>query len=801
MASVEAKTIFEAISKTPQELLSDSGLGLYIPSYQRPYSWDKEKVSRLMEDLGHGIKTLLRHDDSFTFLGTVITIHDTNNVTVQPIVREDVPSKVLTVIDGQQRMTTLIILCLALHNQIHLSYKQLLKKIAQIEKIKSDESKNPSLDLGEESKDAIDLQLDAYEWLDGKTQEILILLSRTFYEKQPYGRSPLYPRMIRSLDDQWSKNDKSKRYFSPIAHLIYNYICEIDKQDYEITEYKPEKRNANIEGEEAIIGRYNQISKLLSSFANKKMTVSEMEEVPDIEKMYDSLQLQEALLGYPINKDYLNSLQNDEKIVFDNLARLVLYANYVLKRVVLTVVKGKNEDYAFTIFESLNTTGEPLTAFETFKPRVVHATGLENYEQSEEKILMDKTAKYLSDFSVGNSLQKATKDLLIQFLAAYAGLKVSGRLAEQRSALKECFEDAPKEEKFNFIKTLAYCASFKKYLWENDNYDDVTQFFGNNRLSSSSKLCLKFLADIKHTIVIPILTIFFKQVADESDIELKRQRFNDFESALHAIVAFSVLWRSSRQGTAGIDNEYREILNKGEESTNFKPICINANKGIIDINSFKAELKSRLQNPNRKGQIENKESYIQKSYLRPVYDMKKIAKFLLLASHHNCIENPNHCGLLIKAKEDTNRCLSIEEYTDDKNLSLEHIAPQTNSSNWGSDLYETPDTIHSLGNLTLVSNALNSSLGNRTWTEKRVFYQVIGAKTKEEAHRILVESAENGINFREHSQDILSAYNKCMPNLSALGNYNGVFNKAFVEERSKHLYGLAWDELIEWLSE
>ena len=36
--AVEARTIFEATSKTLQELLSDSGLGLYIPSYQRPYS-------------------------------------------------------------------------------------------------------------------------------------------------------------------------------------------------------------------------------------------------------------------------------------------------------------------------------------------------------------------------------------------------------------------------------------------------------------------------------------------------------------------------------------------------------------------------------------------------------------------------------------------------------------------------------------------------------------------------------------------------------------------------------------------
>ncbi|WP_049237798.1 DUF262 domain-containing protein [Moraxella canis] len=798
--AVEARTIFEATSKTPQELLSDSGLGLYIPSYQRPYSWDKEKVNRLMEDLSHGIKTLLKHDDSFTFLGTVITIHDTNNSTVQPIVREDVPSKVLTVIDGQQRMTTLIVLCLALHNQISLQYKSLLKKKKQIQKTISDQDLNLSLDLGDEVQSDVEIQLDAYEWLEGKTQDILNLLSKTFYEKQAYGKSPLYPRMIRSLDDQWSKSENSRRYFSPIANLIFNYITQIDNPNYEIVEYKPEARD-NIEGEKAIVERYIQIIRLLSSLLNKKITAVYMEEVPEIDEMYESDQLQEALLGYTINKKFLSSLNNDEKIVFDNLARLIFYANYVLKRVVLTVVKGKNEDYAFTIFESLNTTGEPLTAFETFKPRVVNAVGLENYEGSEQKRLMDEIAGYLSTYAVGNSLQNATKDLLIQFLATYSGVKISKRLAEQRSALKEVFENAPQEEQLILIKTLNHCANFKRYLWESENYNDLSQFFGNNQLSSLSKLCLKFLSDIKHTIVIPILTIFFKQVVEEADSELKKQRFDDFENALKSIVAFTLLWRSSRQGTSGIDNEYRELLSRFEESTNFNPICISKNKNqVIDIQSFKAELRSRLQSPNRKGRLENREIYIQSAYSKDIYQMPKIAKMLLLASHHDCIDDSANPGFILKGKEATNPCLLIEEYLDDKNLSLEHIAPQNSLGKWDQSLYQNSDTIHTLGNLTLVSHQLNASLNNRIWAEKRVFYKVIGARTTTDAQSILAEAAEKyGISFREYSHDILTAQ-KYMPNLIALGSYEETYHAEFVENRSKQLHGLAWDELIGWLS-
>ena len=70
----QAKEIFEAQSKSVRELLSDNGLGLYLPPYQRPYGWGKDKVEKLLDDTLHGLKNLGETPDSFTFLGTVITI-------------------------------------------------------------------------------------------------------------------------------------------------------------------------------------------------------------------------------------------------------------------------------------------------------------------------------------------------------------------------------------------------------------------------------------------------------------------------------------------------------------------------------------------------------------------------------------------------------------------------------------------------------------------------------------------------------------------------------------------------------
>lgn len=795
--AVDPKTIFEAISKSPMELLADRGLGLYIPSYQRPYSWDKDKVSRLIEDISHGFKTLVKSDDSFTFLGTVITIHDVNNSTVQPIVRADVPSKVLTVIDGQQRMTTLLLVCIALHNSLNLAHKQFLKKTKHLtdEYEKLSNSENSEFNFSD-----LESHSTALDWLDGQTREVLSALADTFYEKYSFGKSPLYPRMIRSIDDQWSKGAATRKYDSPIANLIFNYITEIDKTDYEAIEYKPVKRNNSMEGEEAIVDRFTQLMKIFKSLiSNRSTTLDEIEEIPDISDIYSSDSFQEGLLNHLAPVSNILNLPPNEKEFFDKLCILVFYARYVLHRVVLTVVKGKNEDYAFTIFESLNTTGEPLTAFETFKPRVVNAVGLANYESSLEKSLMDQIAEYLCVFSVGPELQKATKELLIHFFSAYSGLRISGRLAEQRSELKTAFEETANQ--LTFIKMLSYCASFKKYIWESDSYNELSKVFGSMQLSTTSKLGLKFFKDINHTIVIPILTLFYSQILDAENEAEKLARFNDFEEALKAMVSFSTLWRASRRGTGGIDNEYREFLNKEDMPSRLPKLAkIYMKDQIINIDLFKAELKSRLLDENRKGKLINKDNFVSVSSHLPIYSSaKKVAKFLLLAAHHDAVIDSTDEGLLVKGRVASNPCLNVESYIDDRNLSLEHIAPQSNNGSWDPSIYENGELKDTLGNLVLVSHELNSSLGNRIWAEKRIFYKVVGAQDPAEAAKVLQEAATiNNIRFGELTKDLLEAQ-KYMPNLVTLGNMTKPWTSDFINTRSKRLYELAWDELIKWL--
>ncbi|MGL2891407.1 GmrSD restriction endonuclease domain-containing protein [Helicobacter pylori] len=76
-----------------------------IPIYQRVYSWEKEQCEQLWDDIIKigGNDKMNRH-----FIGSILYVLDGNT-----------PSSPLLIIDGQQRLTTITLLCIALRN--HLS--------------------------------------------------------------------------------------------------------------------------------------------------------------------------------------------------------------------------------------------------------------------------------------------------------------------------------------------------------------------------------------------------------------------------------------------------------------------------------------------------------------------------------------------------------------------------------------------------------------------------------------------------------------------------------------------------------
>jgi hypothetical protein len=697
-----------------------------------------------------------------------------------------VPGKLLTVIDGQQRLTTLLLVCLALHNNISLAHSKLLKS----KKIQA---------TGEWPA--------AILWLDGQARRVMEELAATFHERQAYGDSPLYPRMIRSFDDQWSRSAQNAKYESPIANLIAKYVATLGGD--KVIEFKPQKRENRIEGEDALVERYIQLTKIFKPIATGGAKKDELEELPTIKEILGAKPLQQALLNHDFPQEVVEELEStDVAQEYTGLLHLILLAGYLLNRVAVTVVRGKNEDYAFTVFESLNTTGEPLTAYETFKPRVVSAESLAKFEQSESRRCLNVVSDYLSGFKVGEKLQAATSDLLIYFAAAETGKKLSKRLADQRRYLKEEFEryEDNKDQRVAFVAHLRDVATFIQYSWEFDNKTPSLANLPVDATTDFVKLCLSYFRELKHTVVLAPLIRFYSAAISASDNE-RVKKISDFEAAIKAMAAFSVLWRASHRGTANIDQEYREILASVSSLTGLPPLARKNRSGsapdspepIVDVVKLKQELRARLTDPNH-GALIDRDRFISDASQIPAYqNSRPTARFILLAAYHDAIADPAGNGLIVPGKQYSSSCLTYEGYVNDRHLSLEHISPQTSTEGWDSNNYVNKETVHRIGNLVLVQLEANSSLGNRPWSEKRVLYKALGAASHQEAETILAAAADAGVNLPDSTQQ-LAQLSSHMPHLSALGSYSQQWGVEFIDERSRRLLGLAWDRLMPWLN-
>ncbi len=95
----------------------DANLQMIVPIFQRPYSWEKEQVKTLWEDI---IKLYDANNNAKHFLG--------------PIVRSEasassVDTRRLYLIDGQQRIITLMVLLACIRNSIKDENKEIAEKI------------------------------------------------------------------------------------------------------------------------------------------------------------------------------------------------------------------------------------------------------------------------------------------------------------------------------------------------------------------------------------------------------------------------------------------------------------------------------------------------------------------------------------------------------------------------------------------------------------------------------------------------------------------------------------------------
>lgn len=775
--------IFETSTETLSSLTLNQDF-YYIPPYQRQYSWGEEDVLRLLESIALAFIDLGQDSESFTFLGTIITIKDRSFKSIPVADRPNLPASVQLVIDGQQRLTSLLLLIIALHERLRQSYE----RVRNIE----DSKKTPLLIAFTDLVAVTMMQIGD------------ILISKQF---APPDRHIPYVRLVRAFEDTWSRDEKRNKYDSPIANLIYEYAVTLQSFDLNTTQ-KTFNPKAYPSGSEKGVcrSRFIEIKKMLSDIRSVGIGETQISfKEPDY--FLKNAKITEDLL--PFGFENLSSLRelNGEDVFKNDVIDLML-TRFVLQRVILTEVSVSKEEYAFAVFDALNTTGKPLAPFEMFKPLVVDAVGLNNYQASGERKLIDDIASSLGNLDKSTNLTDAEK-ITVNFSLSENGHRLSMKRVPQRNFFRRSFKRAEKErDQIEYLQNLKTITTFHKSVFvatEIPNFPGVS----HNQISEVCLTCINFLAKSKYTLVIPILARFWSIVEAASDDVKKLASIAEFEKATKGITAFTTLFRATATNTAGIDQIYRDILSGESSPTNLGPLHrsdftydekdVRGDKQPINASALVADLLARLTDPRNTKHIIDKADFVAKAKKIPIYDVSQpLARFLQFTAMHDNVPDRANPGLFVKGLNGDNDLLNTRTWLHQVGISVEHVAPQSVSSisQWDRAIYQDV-LVDTIGNLTLCPPVINSHLGNEPWARKRAVYQAFGLATG-------VVDAQQRLNgatppFADLAMVITNKDYIACKFFGNIGDVQNEWDKAFIESRSENLLEFVWDRLIPWL--
>ena len=767
----EIEELFPTKTQSVWEFMVENGQGCYIPAYQRPYAWDQKNISRLFEDTLRGIRQIISRPDTINFIGTIIAIHDTEYKTIKPIYHARLPQRVMTIIDGQQRICTILISNIVMHDYIRRIVRRFDRKTG-----------------------------DHFDWIREKCTRLLADLRNTYLidriDREDNYR--YYPRIIRAYSDEWSYRQDEARYDSPIARLIWKYI---DFTESGITS----QFKSNFESND----HYKTVDKAFRFIRKeiKRICQSRPHE-------YDFPAVHESFFGirdFPlpdIVKEYIEKRSNDQYYqYFCHLLRFMIFARYLNDHIATTIVTTKSEDDAFDIFEALNTTGEPLTAFETFKTKVIERETPEKYEGTESHEDITNIEGYIDKYDIAEKRQKVTAEMLIHFALFETGTKLQKTLNYQRRYLHDEFDKLSKlddiEKNRSFVRSLSKMASFLKNMWYVGK-DAKPDFAFLNIDDEEALVGFEVLRELKHTITIAPLCRFYQHLLEAENTVDRRERTDEFVAAIKATTAFSVLWRGAMGNTRNIDSYYRDIMHPGIKfgDQHLPPLAQHPNgkSGIVSITNYKNALRLILKN---KGKIYNKEDWVNLASTIAIYDHSRVlTRFLIFCASDDSVADETEKGLLVKGRQGINPLLTLNQWNDKAYFTVEHVAPQSRKANWNKviydNIYSDSKTVHTLGNLILLPKDENEILGDKSWKHKKLMYSLLSAETETEFNNRQENLGNAGLTLSKRANEVLNNA-KYLSLCKSISLYNKNWSLKIIENRTQCLAELAWDRLAKWL--
>jgi hypothetical protein len=245
---------------------------------------------------------------------------------------------------------------------------------------------------------------------------------------------------------------------------------------------------------------------------------------------------------------------------------------------------------------------------------------------------------------------------------------------------------------------------------------------------------------------------------------------------------------------------YRKLMEIGHPATGMPPLARRIGQGE-ESPAPNADLlqKALVSILTVEGKVGTRDEWIKAAAKIPAYSVQReIARFILLAAAHDSANDNSSPGLTVAGKAGLLQLFDHSHWRDEDSQTVEHIAPQTRAEGWGDDLYEDEEIINRLGNLTLLPRKENTSLGNSSWTRKRLIYKILSAETSDELDPLIQLAKDQGIGISQDTTELL-ANSRYLPMAKAVATVDGDWTRDLVDRRSVRIAELGWSRIAPWL--